>query len=145
MMEESLPRQHKRSFVFFLRISPSWWSCWFSSPLLSLGTSGLHCFAPPVLWLSRGAGKVLLIYFLPLSICISPLMSLAWVQSLQPEHLCYHLAPGPFPGSFPSSLLYPTLKVLGGFCPVACLVHEFPSKINKHFLLGEQGEAKAKS
>lgn len=93
MMEVFLPRQHKRSFVFLLKISSSQRCCHFYSPPLSLGTCGVHDSTSLVLWANKGAGKVLLIFFLSLSICISPLTSLIQVQSLQPKHLCTTLLP----------------------------------------------------
>lgn len=41
------------------------------------------------------------------------------------------------PRLFPIQLLHPTLKCLGGFCPIACSVHGFPSKTDIIFLLGK--------
>lgn len=128
MMEEFLPRQHKMSFVVLLMISLSQRCCQFFSSPLSLGTCCAHDSAALVLCANKGAGKVLLIYFLSLSICLSYLMPLTQVQSLQPKHL---------PRLFPIPLHHPTLKSVGGFCPFACLVHRFPSKINILFLLGK--------
>lgn len=134
MMEEFLPRQHKRSFVFLLKISSSWRCCQFFSPPLFLGTHGIHD-SSSVLWVNKAAGKILLIYFLFLFVFLPWHLSLKFKASSLSTFVpfCSQL----IPRLLPIQLLHPTLKFLGGFCPIACLVHWFPSKIDILFLLGK--------
>lgn len=140
MMEEFLPRQHKRSLVFLLNISLNGQCCQFFSPLLSLGTHGVHDSASLVLRVYKSAGEVLLIYFLSLSICISPLTSLTQVQSFQPKHLGTTLFPAPSQAlSHPTASPYS--EMFRWFLPHCLLSPRVPLKNRHNISVGKKSES----
>lgn len=132
MMEEFLPRRHKRSFVFLLNlIKPAMLSVFLSSPFPWHTWCTWLCFSG-FMGEQRCRKSTSHSFSLPLYLYFSP--DISHSSSKPPAKApLYHLAPR----LLPIQLLHPTLKFLGGCCPIACLVHKFPSKIDILFLLGK--------